>query len=68
MLIDTHAHLNMLSNSFFEIAEARLSGVKEIIVPTAEIADIDSVLSFAENDPDIYAALGVHPEYAESFS
>ncbi len=68
MLIDTHAHLNMLSSPFFEIAEARLSNVKEIIVPTAEIGDIDAVLNFTENDSDIYAALGVHPEYAESFS
>ncbi len=67
MLIDTHAHLNMLENPAFEIAEARLSDVKEIIVPTAGIEDIDAVLKFAENDPDIYAALGVHPEYADNF-
>ena len=68
MLIDTHAHLNMLSNPSFELVEARLSDVKEIIVPTASIEDIDSVLNLAENDPDIYAALGVHPEYADSFN
>lgn len=67
MLIDTHAHLNMLENPAFEIAEARLSDVKEIIVPTAGAEDIDAVLKFSENDPDIYAALGVHPEYADDF-
>ncbi len=67
MLIDTHAHLNMLSNPSFEIFEARLSNVKEIIVPTAGIEDIEVVLKLAENDPDIYAALGVHPEFADKF-
>lgn len=67
MLIDTHAHLNMLTNPEFEIAEARLSDVKEIIVPTAGVEDIEDVLKLAENDSDIYAALGVHPEYADDF-
>ena len=67
MLIDTHAHLNMLTNPDFEIIEARFSDVKEIIVPTAGVEDIDDVLKLAENDSDIYAALGVHPEYADSF-
>ena len=67
MLIDTHAHLNMLTNPKAAIEEARNSDVKEIIVPLADINDIDDVLEFAENDPDIYAALGVHPEYADTF-
>ena len=68
MLIDTHAHLDMLENPEFAIKEAKDAGVKEIIIPSASEDSFDKILELCHKYNDIYALLGVHPEDCEKFS
>lgn len=67
-LIDTHAHIDMLSNPKQAIIEARESGVKEIIIPSASEESFENILKICDEFEDIYALLGVHPEDCEKFS
>lgn len=68
MLIDTHAHINMLENPQLGIDEARQAGVKEIILPSASEEDFEKILKICDENKDTYALLGVHPEDCEKFS
>jgi len=68
MLIDTHAHIDMLSNPELGIKEAREAGVKEIIIPSASEDSFEYILELCDKFEDIYATLGVHPEDCEKFS
>lgn len=66
MFIDTHCHLtdrycDGLDNV---IARAANAGVGTIICPTADAADIPAALQIAEKYPNIFATIGIHPEYA----
>lgn len=68
MLIDTHAHIDMLSDPQKGIMEAREAGVKEIIIPSASEDSFEKILEICDNFDDIYATLGVHPEDCEKFN
>jgi len=68
MLIDTHAHIDMLSDPKKGILEAREAGVKEIIIPSASEDSFEKILELCDNFDDVYATLGVHPEDCEKFS
>lgn len=68
MLIDTHAHINMLKNPEMAIIEAKDAGVDKIIIPAAEACDFEEIISLAQRFEDVYCALGIHPEYADDFS
>lgn len=68
MLIDTHAHINMLKNPEMALIEAKDAGVSKIIIPAAESGDFEEIISLAQRFEDVYCALGVHPEYADSFN
>ena len=68
MLIDTHAHIDMLSNPEQGIIEAREAGVKEIIIPSASEESFEIILELCHKFEDVYALLGVHPEDCEKFS
>lgn len=68
MLIDTHAHIDMLSDIDLAIKEARESGVKEIIIPSASEESFEKILEICHKYNDIYALLGVHPEDCEKFN
>lgn len=68
MLIDTHAHINMLKNPEMALIEAKDAGVSKIIIPAAESRDFEEIISLAQRFEDVYCALGVHPEYADSFN
>jgi len=68
MLIDTHAHIDMLSNPELGIIEARAAGVKEIIIPSASEDSFEAILEICHKFDDVYATLGVHPEDCEKFS
>ena len=68
MLIDTHAHIDMLENPDLAIKEAKDAGVKEIIIPSASEDSFDKILELCHKYNDIYALLGVHPEDCEKFS
>lgn len=68
MLIDTHAHINMLEDPEKGIIEARQAGVEEIIIPSADDNDFEAILELCRKFDKVYAALGLHPEYCERFS
>lgn len=68
MLIDTHAHIDMLSDPEKGIIEAREAGVKEIIIPSASEESFENILELCHKFDDVYATLGVHPEDCEKFN
>lgn len=68
MLIDTHAHINYLSNPDDAVWEAYYAEVEKIIVPSAAEADFDAVIALAEKYEGIYGALGIHPSELSSYS
>ena len=70
MLIDTHAHIDMEDfGADFEQMRARAqeNGVQKIIIPAVEPSTFERVLKTAEKSPNLYAAIGVHPEDAKNF-
>lgn len=68
MLIDTHCHLTDAAmcgdNLPHVLARAAGAGVGTIICPTADPADIPAALQIAESHPNVWATVGIHPEYA----
>ena len=67
-LVDTHCHLYLPS---FEsdlsavLARARLSGVERILVPGIDLPTSRQAVELAETYDDLYAAVGIHPHYAD---
>lgn len=59
-LIDTHAHLDMLST--FDI-----SGVGKVVVPSVEIATMEKVVNLSKND-NVYSMIGIYPTEAKSYN
>ncbi|MBI1879832.1 MAG: TatD family hydrolase [Chloroflexi bacterium] len=70
MLIDSHCHLNF--NAFDQdraevLARAAAAGVVACINPGINLADSQQVVNLAETIPDLYAAVGFHPNDAANF-
>ncbi len=64
MLFDTHAHLDDIAFDLDRedvIASLPSAGVGYVIVPGCSVASSEKVLNIAENHPNIYAAVGIHP-------
>ena len=68
MLIDTHAHINMLPNPALAIKEAKEAGVDTIIIPAAGEEDFEPILELCHKNENVFALLGVHPEFCEKFN
>ncbi len=69
MFIDTHCHLtdNYVAGDLNAvIARAAAAGVDTIICPTANPADIPAALKIAATHDNIFATIGIHPEYADT--
>jgi len=71
-LIDTHAHLLA---EHFTVAEAdaaltraRAAGVGAVLNCATKLADFDEVVALAQRHPDVWAALGVHPDDASEIA
>lgn len=68
MLIDTHAHLTdhrFDTDRQAVIIRAKAAGVAKIIEIACEPAYWDKALQLAEDNRDIYCALGLHPQEAK---
>ena len=59
-LIDTHAHLDMLSD--FDI-----SGVGKVIVPSVELSTMEKVVNLSENS-NVYSMVGIYPSEAKTYN
>lgn len=69
-LIDTHCHLDF--ENFDEDREEVISrasdmGVGAIIVPAIDLQNCKKVLRIAESHPNIYAAVGIHPNSSKEW-
>lgn len=59
-LIDTHAHLDMLTT--FDI-----SGVGKVVVPSVEYKTMDKVVKLSENE-NVYSMIGIYPTEAKTYN
>ena len=59
-LIDTHAHLDMLS-------ELDISGVGKVIVPAVEVATLDKVVDLSKYQ-NVYSMVGIYPSEAKTYN
>lgn len=59
-LIDTHAHLDMLT-------EIDISGVGKVIVPSVEINAMEKVVDLSKLD-NVYSMVGIYPTEAKTYS
>ncbi len=67
MFIDTHCHLadNFTAGDIDSIIErATNANVGTLICPTADVADISPVMQIINKYENIFATIGIHPEYA----
>lgn len=66
-MIDTHCHLNF---SRFKgtvpavLTRAREAGVRSFIVPGTDAVTSKAAVALAREEPDVYAAVGIHPHHA----
>ncbi len=70
-LADTHCHL-MLSDFDHDLpqvlARAWEAGVNRLLVPGLDLDTSRSAVELAEQHPQVFAAIGVHPHYAETWN
>lgn len=66
-LVDTHAHIDMLSLGE-TLSLMKEYNVKKAIIPSVEVATMDKVLELAENNDNIYAMLGIFPSEAKTYT
>ncbi len=69
-MIDTHSHINTIKGLTLDeiIEEAKNNGVEKIILPSAELSDIDEVLKISEKYENVYGLLGLHPSEVKDWS
>jgi TatD DNase family protein len=70
MLIDSHCHLNF--NTFDDdragvVARAQAQGIAAFINPGTNLHDSRQVVGLAQQFPEVYAAVGIHPNDAAGF-
>ena len=59
-LIDTHAHLDMLS-------ELDITGVGKVVVPSVELSTMDKVVELSKTS-NIYSMVGIYPSEAKTYT
>lgn len=64
--IDSHCHINfheLAENITDVLAKMQQNDVQSALCVSVNLADFPQVLSLAEQYPNIYASVGVHPDY-----
>lgn len=61
---DSHCHLTM-SDAAGNLERARLQGVRGFVVPATKLDDAPEAVTIAEENDDIWAAVGFHPHEAK---
>lgn len=68
MLVDSHCHLNFpeLASNLPEIfANMEKNGVGLALCVSVNLPDFHEIISLAETYPQLYASVGVHPDYED---
>jgi TatD DNase family protein len=70
VIIDTHCHLNF--NSYIDdlpevLQRAKEAGIARIVVPAIDLETSREVVALSKSHPEIYAAVGIHPNEAGNF-
>lgn len=70
-LVDTHAHLDLLASEGVPVdvalERARQAGVRKIITVGIDLETSREAVRLADTNPDVYAAVGVHPHNSEQY-
>jgi len=65
---DSHTHLHLCAPPDAElVAAARGAGVTRILTVGVDLASCEAALAAAERLPEVYAAVGIHPNAASGF-
>jgi len=70
MIIDTHVHLDddRYADDLQSVLDrAREGGVKRFIIPGADPKNLKRAIEIAQNNSDVYFAIGVHPYDMDAF-
>jgi len=66
-MIDTHCHLN---KEDYDDVKQVIKNMEDniMIVSTASTDDLEDVIELIENYDNIYATIGIHPEFADTYT
>lgn len=69
-LTDTHCHVNLPefdADRALVLERAKQAGVTRLLIPGVDLATSAQAVYLAEANPGIYAAVGIHPHYAQTW-
>lgn len=67
VLVDTHCHLDFNafdSDRMDVLRRAQQAGLEKIIIPGVDIENVQALLRLCDTHPELFAAVGVHPNSA----